>query len=574
MKKKLLKNLFILCSFCFFFLVPVVYASGTASTGFNGNGSAYIGDNIEITLYIGSVSGTTGDEGIAAFGGNLSYSSDKLELVSTSSLAPFTVELVGNKFGGFGANTIKGYSNIMKLTFKTKALGTATVSYSGSSQPDASASPVSISGCSKTINITNPPSSNNNLSSLSVDKGSINFNKNNTNYSVSVNADVTNVNINASAEDSGASVSGTGSKSLNYGKNTFSVVVTAPNGDKKTYQIIVNRKDDRSSNNNLSSLSVNGGTLSPGFSSNTTNYSLSVPFSVENLNIKATPADSKSKVSIANQNNLIAEETTAVKITVTAENGSSKVYTINVTRGKDPNKVLSTNNYLANLTVSTGQLSPAFNKEQTKYIVYVPYEVEIIEINAEVEDTKYATIKKDGPDKLNIGNNQYKLTVTAEDNSTKEYIIIVYRGESILEQKLSSNNYLKNIKIKNGKLTSEFNKKINNYIIVKNKNTKIEAIPDDENSIVDIIENDNVINILVKSASGEINVYTLIVKEINITNIILASLSIILFIFGLLLGYKFRDKINNIFAKNKEKKDLRKTENKIKSKKEKSIAKK
>ena len=60
----------------------------------------------------------------------------------------------------------------------------------------------------------------------------------------------------------------------------------------------------------------------------------------------------------------------------------------------------------------------------------------------------------------------------------------------------------------------------------------------------------------------------------NITNIILASLSIILFIFGLLLGYKFRDKINNIFAKNKEKKDLRKTENKIKSKKEKSIAKK
>ena len=539
MKKKFLKNLFILFSFYFFFLIPVVYASGTASTGFSGNSSAYIGENIEITLYVGSVSGTTDDGGLAAFGGNLSYSSDKLELVSATSLAPFTIELVGNKFGGFGANTIKGYSNIMKFTFKTKALGTATVSYSGSSQPDANASPVSISGCSKIINITNPPSSNNNLSSLSVDKGSINFNKNNTSYSVSVNEDVTNININASAEDSGATISGTGSKSLNYGKNTFSIVVTAPNGDKKTYQIIVIRKDDRSSNNNLSNLTVNGGTLSPGFSSNTTNYHLSVPFSVENLSVRATPADNKSKVSIENQNNLVAEETTAVKITVTAENGSSKVYTINVTRGKDPSKVLSTNSYLANLTVSTGQLSPSFNKEQTKYIVYVPNEVEFIEINAEVEDTKYANLKKDGPEKLSVGNNQYKFTVTAEDNSTKEYIIVVYRGESVFEQKLSTNNYLKNIKIKNGKLTSKFDKKITNYTIVKNKNMKIEAIPDDENSTVSIIENNDVINILVKSASGEINVYTLIVKKTNITNIILVSFTMI--ILGIFLGYKFRE---------------------------------
>ena len=549
MKKKFLKNLFNLFSFYFFFLIPVVYASGTASTGFSGNSSAYIGENIEITLYVGSVSGTTDDGGLAAFGGNLSYSSDKLELVSTTSLAPFTIELVGNKFGGFGANTIKGYSNIMKFTFKTKALGTATVSYSGSSQPDANASPVSISGCSKIINITNPPSSNNNLSSLSVDKGSINFNKNNTSYSVSVNEDVTNININASAEDSGATISGTGSKSLNYGKNTFSIVVTAPNGDKKTYQIIVIRKDDRSSNNNLSNLTVNGGTLSPGFSSNTTNYHLSVPFSVENLSVRATPADNKSKVSIENQNNLVAEETTAVKITVTAENGSSKVYTINVTRGKDPSKVLSTNSYLANLTVSTGQLSPSFNKEQTKYIVYVPNEVEFIEINAEVEDTKYANLKKDGPEKLSVGNNQYKFTVTAEDNSTKEYIIVVYRGESVFEQKLSTNNYLKNIKIKNGKLTSKFDKKITNYTIVKNKNMKIEAIPDDENSTVSIIENNDVINILVKSASGEINVYTLIVKKTNITNIILVSFTMI--ILGIFLGYKFREKINNIFTKDK-----------------------
>ena len=150
-----------------FFAPLMVNAAGSATTGFSGNSSVYVGKNIDITLYVGSVSGTTDNGGLAAFGGTISYPKDKLELVSKSSLAPFTVELNGSKLGGFGQNTIKGRSNIMKFTFKAKAVGKAIVSYSGSKQPDASASPVSISGSSKTINITNPPSSNNYLKSLS-----------------------------------------------------------------------------------------------------------------------------------------------------------------------------------------------------------------------------------------------------------------------------------------------------------------------------------------------------------------------------------------------------------------------
>lgn len=519
------------------FLCPItIYAQGNVTTGFSGNSSVYVGNTIDVILYVDSVSGTTDNGGLAAFGGNLSYSTDKLELVGSQSLGPFAVELINGKFGGFGQNTIKGRTNIMKLTFKAKALGGASISYSGSRQPDASASPVTISGCSKNINIVNPPSGNNNLGSLTVSPGGINFNKNTTNYNVSVGSNVTSVNINATAEDFGAMVSGIGTKSLNYGNNAFQIIVTAPNGARKVYTVNVNRKDDRSSNNKLASLVVNGGELKPKFSSNTLNYKLDVPYSISSLNVNAKAEDSKAKVSVINQNNLVAEETTTVKILVTAENGSTRTYTISVTRGKDPNKVLSKNNYLSGLNVSSGVLSPAFNKNQKKYVVYVPYEVDKFSIDAQVEDTKYGKVKIDGPSKLSVGSNKYKVMVTAEDNSTAVYVVIVVRGENVLLQDLSSNIYLKSIKISDGKLKDTFSKDKFFYKYVKGKDFKIKATPEDKDSIVTIIEHEDVITILVESPSGEFGVYTLVLKKSNLFFALLIS-SLILVIGGGLFYY-------------------------------------
>ena len=446
-------NFLILSFFLFLFPVLTAKADGTATTGISGNSSVYVGKTIDVVLYVNSVSGANG--GLAAFGGNISYSTDKLELVKTTSLAPFTVELAGNKLGGFGANTIKGRQNVMRFTFKAKATGNATISYSGIKQPDADAKYVNISSSSKTISITNPPSTNNNLSSLSVSNGSINFNKNTTSYNISVDTNVTSIKISATAEDKGASVSGTGTKNLGYGNNKFSIIVTAPSGDKKTYTITVNRKDNRSSNNKLSSLSVDGAELSPKFNSNTKSYTVSVPFSISSLKINAKADDSKSKVSISNTS-INAEETKDINITVTAENGSTNTYVIRATRGKDPNKVLSKNNNLSSLKVSQGILSPAFKKEQDKYIVYLPYEVDSIKIDATVEDTKYATIKIEGAEKLSTGNNNYKIIVTAEDGSTKTYTVVVSRGLNMTEESLSSNVYLKSITLKKGSLKENF----------------------------------------------------------------------------------------------------------------------
>ena len=527
--------------FFLFFGFHTVKADGIATTGFSGNSSVYVGNNIEVILYVGSVNGTTG--GLAAFGGTISYSTDKLELVSTSSLAPFSVELNGNKLGGFGQSTITGKSNIMKFIFKTKGVGNATISYSGSSQPDLSANPVSISGCSKTISITNPPSSNNNLSSLSVSQGNINFNKNNTSYNFTVSSSVTSINISATSEDSGATVSGTGKKSLSYGTNRFYIVVTAPNGSKKTYTITVTRKDNRSSNNNLSSLSVNGGDLNPSFNKKTTNYTLDVPYSISNLSVTAKAEDSKSKVTVSGNNNLIAEETNTVTITVTAENGSSKKYTIQVTRGKDPNKVLSNNNYLTKLAPSIGILSPVFDKEKSEYEIWLPYEVDKITFDYQVEDTKYATTKLEGSDTLEAGvNNVCKIIVTAENREERTYTINVKRAKNPSDNS-SNNTYIKSIKIKNGKLNVEFNKKTYEYYYTKEKGFKItEVIPEDENSVVSIVEHESTIYLIVSSPSGEYGVYTLREEQIDNKRF---TIYFILFVVGLILGYVIRMIIKN-----------------------------
>lgn len=522
----------------FLFLCPyVVHASGSASFGFSGNSSVYVGNNIDVTLYVNE-SGSS--MGIAGVQGSISYDTSKLSLVSVTSLAPYQIQLNGSNLAGMdttGSKAIKGYSNIIRLTFKANALGTASVNFNTNRQADGDGSAISSNNCSKQIQIVNPPSSNNNLNSLTVSNGSINFNKNNTNYSVNVDSNVTSINISASAEDGGASISGTGAKGLNFGNNRFDIIVTAPSGAKKTYTINVNRKDNRSSNNRLASLSVNGAELNPKFSSGNENYNVSVPYSIANLSINAKAEDSKAKVNISSTA-LTAEETTDVRITVTAENGSTKTYVIHATRGKDPNKILSTNNYLSNLSVSNGVLSPQFNKDQEKYIVYLPYEFDSINIDGTVEDTRYATIKKEGPDKLSIGNNNYKLIVTAEDGSTKTYTIIVSRGMNMTGDTISSNTYLKSIKIKKGSLNKKFDKNIHNYTYTSGK---IEAIPEDENSTVELIQNDNITTILVKSVTGEVGIYTLTKKGFNITYI-LGVCCIVLTSGGIVLGYNFGKK--------------------------------
>jgi len=85
-----------------------------------------------------------------------------------------------------------------------------------------------------------------------------------------------------------------------------------------------------SSDNTLSSLSVEGYDISPKFSKTTLEYKLEVDESVEKIKVNAKASDSKAKVTGTGEKAITPGEN-VIKITVTAENGNDKVYKIVVT---------------------------------------------------------------------------------------------------------------------------------------------------------------------------------------------------------------------------------------------------
>lgn len=180
--------------------------------------------------------------------------------------------------------------------------------------------------------------------------------------------------------------------------------------------------------NTLKSLTVSNATISPAFNTNTTKYTASVDYSVSKLNITATATDSKAKVSISGNSLKVGSNT--VKITVTAESGAKKEYTITVTRAQDPNYVASNNAELKGITVSQGILSPAFDAEKTDYIVYLPYEVTTFSATGSVSDSK-ASAAATGDVALEVGENKATIVVTAEDGTKKEYNITVMRMQEL-----------------------------------------------------------------------------------------------------------------------------------------------
>ena len=85
----------------------------------------------------------------------------------------------------------------------------------------------------------------------------------------------------------------------------------------------------RSTNNSLSTLSVDGLQLSPAFSSSVQEYQLETEPGATSIRVRATAADNKATVKGAG-NVSLEEGQNEVNIVVTAENGSSRTYTINV----------------------------------------------------------------------------------------------------------------------------------------------------------------------------------------------------------------------------------------------------
>lgn len=84
---------------------------------------------------------------------------------------------------------------------------------------------------------------------------------------------------------------------------------------------------------------------------------------------------------------------------------------------------------LASLTISPGELSPAFRSDVTEYTAAVSGDVEKVTVSAPANDSK-ASVSVSGNEGLRIGENTITCKVTAEDGeTTKIYTILVNKTE-------------------------------------------------------------------------------------------------------------------------------------------------
>ena len=426
-----------------FVFSPLIAKAGNINLSLNCPESGKAGETISCSI---SASSSANINGVTA---NYNFASG----VSFVSFTPSNgLSNYGSSVRGFAVGNTNGVGNstnvgTLKVTLPSNATSNQTykIGLTNVGGSDTNFDDLSGSSVSKSVRIK---SNINTLSSLSVSGANINFSENNTSYSATVSSET--IVISATAKDSRASVSGTGTKTLNYGNNTFNVTVTSEDGNKKTYTININRPKPASSNNTpskteektenksqnnsnstggtatnkssnalLKSLVIGGTNIS--FSQSLFDYEASVEYDVDKITIEAVAIDSKSKVTIPTNLDLSVGRNEFL-ITVTAEDGSTKVYTIIVNR-KEEGIIISNNNNLASLEIVDHNID--FNKDTYDYEVTT--NLDSLEIKALAEDEK-AKIDIIGNENLENGS-KIIVRVTAEDGSTKEYNINVIKKQ-------------------------------------------------------------------------------------------------------------------------------------------------
>ena len=415
-----------------------------------------------------------------------------------------------------------------------------------------------------TIAVTRVPSSNADLSNLTVSQGSLTpaFASGTTSYTDSVANSITSMTVTPTLADATSSItvntvavtSGSASQTieLNVGNNTITVVVTAQDGTTtNTYTITVNRTG--SSNADLSNLTVSQGTLTPAFSAGTTDYTDSVANSVTSMTVTPTLADATASImvngmavasgSVSQSINLNVGNNT-ITVVVTAQDGSTtKTYSIAV------NRAGSSNADLGSLTVSQGSLTPAFASGTTSYSDSVANGVTGMTVTPTLADatasltvngTPVASGAASQAINLNVGNNTITVVVTAQDGTTtKTYSIIVTRAPS-------SNANLSSLSVSQGTLTPAFTSGTTSYTdSVANSVTSMTVTPTLADATASITVNtvavasgsasqaislsvgNNTITVVVTAQDGSTtNTYTITVTRAQSSNADLSNLTV------------------------------------------------
>lgn len=386
-----------------------------------------------LTLSDGVVLSPVFSSGTLSYTANVASSMDSIKITPTLSSAVASVK-VNNTLVASGTASVSIPLNVGQNTILVEV-----TAQNGASQ-------------TYTVQVTRAQSSDANLIGLSLSGGATlvpTFSPNIESYTVNVANNVESITVKPTLSSSAATVkvndiavlSGTSSGVINLDvhENAITIVVKAQDGTEKTYTVTVTRA--QSSDANLIGLSLSSGaTLNPSFSSDTEGYTANVAHSVESIivtpTLSSTVATMKvnetvmtsgaSKVVYLN----VGENT--VRVEVTAQNGSTKIYTVVVSRAG------SNEANLTGLTLTGGAvLTPGFSPNMLNYMASVTNSVYSITVTptlsssvatVRVNDNYVTSGTVSQVVYLNVGVNPIIIEVTAQDGSQNIYTVYVTRG--------------------------------------------------------------------------------------------------------------------------------------------------
>jgi uncharacterized protein YjbI with pentapeptide repeats len=305
----------------------------------------------------------------------------------------------------------------------------------------------------------------NGLADLTMSPGSFSpvFASNELNYSATVGNSVDQVQVKPTATDPTAVISVNGSTvasgsmsaaiPVSVGRNVITIAVTERDASVTTYALVVTREEppyvpplyipaiQRSTNANLSGLTLTGASLNGTFSAATLNYTANAPYGTSSMTVRPSVADSKSTVKVngtavtsgqASQAIPLGVGSTTVTVVVTAEAENTQTYTIVVTR-----TAASTNASLSSLTLLGASLNETFSPATLNYTASVPYTTASVAMRPSVADSK-STVTVSGAAvtsgqvspsiALAEGSNTITVVVTAEAGNSQTYTITVTRA--------------------------------------------------------------------------------------------------------------------------------------------------
>ncbi len=399
------------------------------------------------------------------------FFSNKVEAASFSVSASNSTVTVGDTFtvtingkGLTGQYTIAGNSNVSvsetsvwieneskTVTCTTKAEGTATVTITPQTVADSTtgedqslpAKSVSVTVNAKETQKPNNENTESNEGNSENNSGSNGSNGGNTTVSEPTFTDTNktmystgNINLRASWSTSSSAtpieegteltVTGTSKEKIN-GYVWYRV---SYNGQTKyvASSLLTSTKPEeetKSDNANLKSLVVENFDIIPNFSSDVTEYTLDVTSEVNELTIKAEPEDSNATVTIEGEKELKEGENT-VAISVNAEDGTTKLYEIKVTKKAE--------NVFGLTSLKIKDTNIEFEPDIYNYSINIKADVDILEIQA-VASEEDATVEIIGNEELKEGENIITIMVSSKDGEKNA----TYQINATKEEKTSEN---------------------------------------------------------------------------------------------------------------------------------------